>query len=195
MRVALVVHPVQFAGPAGPFGLPGAGAFADLPQQIGGEAAEQVKAGMQPIASLPQGQPLLFEGVYAVAQGGVVVGGRQRPARRPAAFPYPWRTGQVDMGEHLPPACQGFQGETDAGAGLPDLFGGEACGRVGGQQRGQPTDGGRLARARAALEQDPCRHTAIFTPASGGGPGGLGRTGVFGCGPVPVPPSRVWRRA
>jgi hypothetical protein len=85
VRVALVVHPVQFAGPMGPFGLPGAGAFADLPQQIGCEAAEQVKAGMQPVASLPQGQSLLFEGVYAVAQGGVVVGGRQRPARRPAA--------------------------------------------------------------------------------------------------------------
>lgn len=85
VRVALVVHPVQFAGPAEPFGLPGAGAFADLPQQIGGEAAEQVKAGMQPVASLPQGQPLLLEGVYAVAQGGIVVGGRQWPTRRPAA--------------------------------------------------------------------------------------------------------------
>lgn len=45
-RVALLVHPVQFAGPAEPFGLPGAGAFADVPQQIGGGAAEEVEAGV-----------------------------------------------------------------------------------------------------------------------------------------------------
>lgn len=84
VRVALVVHPVQFAGPAGPLGLQ-AGAFADLPQQIGGEAAEQVKARLQAVTSLPQGQLLLFEGVYAVAQGGVVAAGRLWPARCPAA--------------------------------------------------------------------------------------------------------------
>lgn len=40
---------------------------------------------MQPIASLPEGEPLLFEGVHEVAQGGVVVGGWLRPAWRPAA--------------------------------------------------------------------------------------------------------------
>lgn len=84
VRVALVVHPVQFAGPPGPLGLQ-VGAFADLPQQIGGEAAEQVKARLQPVTSLPQGRLLVFEGAYAVAQGGVVAGGRLWPARCPAA--------------------------------------------------------------------------------------------------------------
>ncbi|CAM5388353.1 hypothetical protein SGRIM128S_03570 [Streptomyces griseomycini] len=81
---AFVVHAVQLARPAGPLGLSAAGALADLPQQIGGETAEQVEAGPQPVTPLPQGGPLLLEGRHAVAQGGVVVGG-PRSARRPAA--------------------------------------------------------------------------------------------------------------
>lgn len=82
--VALLVHTVQFAAPAGPVGLAGAGALADVPQQISGETAEQVEAGAQPVALPAQGEQLLFERVRAVAQGGIV-GGGPGPARRPAA--------------------------------------------------------------------------------------------------------------
>lgn len=52
--VALLAHPVQLAGPAVLFGLAGTGAFADLPQHIGGESAEQVETGLQPVASPPR---------------------------------------------------------------------------------------------------------------------------------------------
>ncbi|OXY88397.1 hypothetical protein BEK98_42190 [Streptomyces diastatochromogenes] len=56
-----------------------------------------------------------------------------------------------------------------AGAGLPDLLRGEAGGRVGGQQRGEPTQGGRFARAGAALQQDPVRPSAETIMAMGEG--------------------------
>lgn len=108
VRIALAVHPVHLAGPAGPVGLPGAGALADLPQQIGGEAAEHVESGEQPVALLSQGDLLLFEDVHAVAQGGVLVGGRQRSARLPATDdPYVEHGGPVFGGQ------LGVQGAVD----------------------------------------------------------------------------------
>lgn len=163
MRVALGVHPVQFTCPAGPFGLPVAGAFADLPQQIGGEAAEQVETGTQPVASLLQGPPLLMQGVDAVAQGGVVVGGRRRSARRPGAHdPYVEHgRGMVagQLGVERPVDCQrtdrsetqpldpGLQvehgGALDVGAVLEACDGGDG---EGDRLRGRGHEGCQLLR-------------------------------------------------
>lgn len=167
--VALLAHPVQLAGPAVLFGLAGTGAFADLPQHIGGESAEQVETGLQPVASPAQGQPLLFEVVYAVAQGGVVLGGRQRRARCPAADdPY------VEHGRVVTGGQFGMEGPVD--------------GQRTDRPETQPLDPG------LQVEHDGAFDVGAVLQAGDGGDGEsdrlLGR-GHGGCQLLRLPPTRA----
>ncbi len=118
---------------------------------------------MQPITPLTEGELLLFEGVHAQAQGGVLVGGRQRSARLPATDdPYVEHGGRVFGGQFgvqgavdgqradrtepqpLDPRLQvQYDGALDVGAVLQAGDGGDG---KGDRLRGRGHDGCQLLR-------------------------------------------------